>query len=360
MEGTSREGAARIGLLWQNEPGSSDNASRSPERFAALDEAFCARDVVPEHVLYSADTVEAVREQLLALDGVIVWVNPVEGGANRAPLDQLLREVSSEGVWVSTHPDVILKMGTKEVLYETRTLGWGTDTDLYRSVAELRERFARRLGAEGVRVLKQGRGNGGHGVFRVELLEGAYGGEGSPGTQSRVRVQHASREARVEELALTDFVERCAEYFDWAGFMVDQPYQERLGEGMVRCYLVQDQVAGFCQQWPAGLLPPSAAGARERRRSEMEGAEAPAYQAIRALMESEWLPRLQQVLDLDAESLPVIWDADFLYGPKRASGEDSYVLCEINVSAVWPFPPQAIERLTTAATARLRSARGRR
>ena len=27
--------------------------------------------------------------------------------------------------------------------------------------------------------------------------------------------------------------------------------------------------------------------------------------------------------------------------PKDASGEDTYVLCEINVSAVWPFPPMA-------------------
>jgi len=32
--------------------------------------------------------------------------------------------------------------------------------------------------------------------------------------------------------------------------------------------------------------------------------------------------------------LPIIWDADFLYGPKTPSGDDSYVLCEINVSAV--------------------------
>ena len=37
-------------------------------------------------------------------------------------------------------------------------------------------------------------------------------------------------------------------------------------------------------------------------------------------------------------SLPVLWDADFLYGPRTASGDDTYVLCEINVSSVIPFP----------------------
>ena len=40
-------------------------------------------------------------------------------------------------------------------------------------------------------------------------------------------------------------------------------------------------------------------------------------------------------------SLPIIWDADFLYGPRTASGEDSYVLCEINVSSCFAIPDQA-------------------
>jgi hypothetical protein len=34
-----------------------------------------------------------------------------------------------------------------------------------------------------------------------------------------------------------------------------------------------------------------------------------------------------------------------MYGPKTAAGEDSYVLCEINVSSVIPFPPAAPEKI---------------
>ena len=45
-------------------------------------------------------------------------------------------------------------------------------------------------------------------------------------------------------------------------------------------------------------------------------------------------------LGIDAASLPIIWDADFLYGPRTASGEDSFVLCEINVSSVFRIPDQ--------------------
>ena len=50
-------------------------------------------------------------------------------------LDALLRDVASKGVWVSAHPDVILKMGVKEALHRTRHLGWGTVTQLYRNAA---------------------------------------------------------------------------------------------------------------------------------------------------------------------------------------------------------------------------------
>ena len=82
----------------------------------------------------------------------------------------MLRDVAARGPWVSAHPDVILKMGVKEVLHRTRHLGWGTDTHLYRTAADFRDEFPARLQAAGPRVLKQNRGNGGQGVWKVELL----------------------------------------------------------------------------------------------------------------------------------------------------------------------------------------------
>ena len=62
-----------------------------------------------------------------------------------------------------------------------------------------------------------------------------------------------------------------------------------------------------------------------------------AYQALRAKAESEWVPAMKDLLALESQELPVIWDADFLYGPRDPAGADTYVLCEINISAVWPF-----------------------
>ena len=80
---------------------------------------------------------------------------------------------------------------------------------------------------------------------------------------------------------------------------------------------------------------------------------------MRVQVESEWVPAMQSLVNVDAASLPALWDADFLFGPKRDSGEDTYVLCEINVSSVLPFPPGTPPRLAqavrSAVTARRRT-----
>jgi hypothetical protein len=89
----------------------------------------------------------------------------------------------------------------------------------------------------------------------------------------------------------------------------------------------------------------------------MHPLSAAAFQALRTKMEAEWTPQMMQLLDIDAESLPIIWDADFLYGPRSASGDDTYVLCEINVSSVFPFPEQAPSEIARRALARLLSAK---
>jgi hypothetical protein len=45
-----------------------------------------------------------------------------------------LVEIANKGCFVSTHPDVILKMGTKDVLYKTKDMDWGWG---YKNVQQL-------------------------------------------------------------------------------------------------------------------------------------------------------------------------------------------------------------------------------
>ncbi len=249
----------RIGLLFRGDRTVDPFATAGGARLAPLMMALERLGAAVEAVVYEDEAFENVYAQLAELDGVLVWVNPIQGGATRALLDGLLLKVSSEGVWVSAHPDVVLKLGTKEVLFTTREAGWGTDTELYRDATDFRERFPKSLAKGKVRVLKQARGNGGNGVWKVALSEPPAGLGNSLGPGSLLQVQHALERdgSLVEVVELGNFLDRCEKYFIWSGCLVDQPFQERLEDGMVRCYFVHDEVVGFCRQWPRALMSPS-------------------------------------------------------------------------------------------------------
>ena len=346
---------ARLALLWRGDRQARRDATPHNNRLSPVFEALAALGIHAEPAVYADDMASEVREQLLKLDGVLVWVNPISDGQDRTALDAMLRDVASRGVWVSAHPDVILKMGAKEVLHRTKHLGWGTDTHLYRAAPAFREEFPPRLLSAGPRVLKQNRGNGGQGVWKVELVSPTASGDAT------VRVLQAARGSMPEDMSLGDFMRRCETYFAAEGCIIDQPFQPRLPDGMIRCYMSTDKVVGFGHQLVKALIPPPPEGpdseaARPGPRI-MHPASAAPFQALRTKMESEWTPQMMQLLDIDAESLPIIWDADFLYGPRTASGEDTYVLCEINVSSVFPFPEQAPAEIARRALDRLLSSK---
>ncbi len=160
-----------------------------------------------------------------------------------------------------------------------------------------------------------------------------------------VRVLHALRGSQPEEMPLEDFMARCEPYFGWGGCIIDQPFQPRLPEGMIRCYVSGAKVAGFGHQLIKALIPPPPEGPDSPQAQPgpriMHGPDAPQFQALRRSMEDEWIPQLMKTLAIDDASLPVIWDADFLYGPRDADGADTYVLCEINASSCFAIPDEA-------------------
>jgi hypothetical protein len=97
-----------------------------------------------EAAIWHDEFAAEVRAQLASVDLGLVWVNPIDEGPNRRVLDALLEEVVALGVQVSTRPDVILRLGTKQVLYDTRHLGWGCDTHVYRGLEALRRELPAR------------------------------------------------------------------------------------------------------------------------------------------------------------------------------------------------------------------------
>ncbi|MCR5877306.1 hypothetical protein [Phenylobacterium sp. J367] len=120
---------------------------------------------------------------------------------------------------------------------------------------------------------------------------------------------------------------------------------------MIRCYLSADRLVGFGWQRVTALLTPDPAPPRT-----YSGPDDARFQRLRAKMEADWVPQLGQVLGLSRDTLPAIWDADFLLGPPDADGADSYVLCEINASSVSPMPDAAPREIARTLAGRLATA----
>jgi hypothetical protein len=335
-----------LALLYPGDRAMRDRADPHESRFAPLFEALQGAGVRAEPAVYHDDFADEVHAQLRRVDGVLVWHNPIEGGRRRDRLDALLTEVASAGVFVSAHPDTIQRMGTKDVLVATRDLPFGSDAHRVDSPEQLHTDVKQRLRA-GARVLKQHRGHSGIGVWRVELDDA---------TGERVRLRHAQRGSEEQVVGYDVMVQALAPYFEVSagGHMIDQGWQPRLIDGMVRAYLVGDRVAGFGHQAVNALYPAigdaraPAAGPRL-----YHGADDARFRDLRARLETSWIEQLRACVGVAPERLPLLWDIDFMFGEPAADGAPRHVLCEINVSSVSPFPPSAIEPLAQSVKARL-------
>ena len=81
---------------------------------------------------------------------------------------------------------------------------------------------------------------------------------------------------------------------------------------------------------------------------------------LRQQLESTWVRLMCERVGLAREQLPLLWDCDFMMGEVIADGTQRFVLCEINVSSVSPFPPSSIAPLVDAVRRRTGSPRPER
>ena len=186
----------------------------------------------------------------------------------------------------------------------------------------------------GPRVIKRNRGNGGQGVWKVERLS-------SSRDRPMVRVLDATKDAS-EELALDEFLERCLEYFE-DGCVIDQPFQTRLSEGVVRCYMAGDRCAGFGHHKVKALVDAPTARGEVGPRLYTSNAE-PRFQHLRRLMEDEWTPQLTSLLAIPRRDLPMIWDADFMLGPPGPTETTAMSLMRSTSVRYFQMPEEAPAR----------------
>jgi hypothetical protein len=334
--------SGRIALLYPGDRAQRDRANPAESRFADLFQAFAAAGLRAESAVWHDDFADEVREQLLGCQAMLVWCNPIEAGRRRDRLDALLREVAAQGVIVSAHPDAVLRLGTKDVLLAARDTPFGSDVHRIGSAAQLAAELPARL-RQGPRVLKQHRGHSGIGVWRVE--------DSGDASERPLKLRHAQRGSAQERCDWATLLRHVAPCFETeaGGHLIDQAWQPRLAEGMVRAYLVGDRVAGFGHQ-AINALHPTVPDPGPRL---YHGPDAAAWQGLKHQLESQWVALLCKRTGLDPAHLPLLWDCDFLLGEPSATEPERYVLCEVNVSSVAPFPPSAVAPLVAAVQQRL-------
>ena len=330
-----------VGVLLYDS-GASPRDARTEDKYRLLADRMALAGWQVRTLGYRGDRHEALQREALKCDVLLVWINPVEPGLDRAALDSFLRALAGKGLLVSAHPDAILRIGTKDVLVATQSLSWSVEACAYRSFAEFGAQFADRVRRDGTRVLKQYRGNGGDGVWKVSIgIGGAF------------EVKPATRGAPAQSMSEAQLLELFdAEVFSRGSHLIDQRWVPTLPRGMVRAYLCGAKVVGFGYQ-EINALYPAAPGddftRQQPSRRNYYTEQCHLFQDLRRRLENEWVPGLCACVGLEARALPLVWDADFLLGdPPR-----EYLLCEINASCVSPFPDSAVTPLIEEITRRL-------
>jgi len=303
------------------------------DNYKGLADALAGEGFAVESVLYHDSKIAQLEAELKRFSAVLVWVNPImEDGMNRRHLDKLLTDISNKGVYVSTHPEIILKLGTKKVLYSTRSMDWGGDTEIYYSYADFTARFVDSLTETGVRVLKQFRGDGGKGVYKVCFEDYA---------DKTIRIIPADAPDNKQVYTKEALCGYYKKYYDDGSLFVNQQWAHGIQNGMVRCYITGKKVSGFGYQESVALCP-----GRPVSRRFYFSEECGLFQDLRKIMDEKWIPQLQNIHSIPDKLMPLLWDIDlFINDANEKRTEDKYTLCEMNVSCVSPFPPSCISHM---------------
>ncbi len=101
-----QDGPHRVAIVWRGDRPARDAARPETCRLSAIFAALARRGIAAEPAVWAEDLTGEVRQQLLTMDGVLVWVDPIATatGERRGALDELLREVADAGVWSAPTP----------------------------------------------------------------------------------------------------------------------------------------------------------------------------------------------------------------------------------------------------------------
>ncbi|UTW66797.1 Cj0069 family protein [bacterium SCSIO 12643] len=287
-----------------------------------------SRGWTAEIIFYSdEDRGEIYRYTTSKADAYISRVNP-GNLPSEVGYFQMLKELVANGVEGLPHPDAMVAYGAKNSVEKLK----GTDIvpdDVYTyyDFDTLKEKFPKSL-LNGVRVIKQNRGSTGEGIWRVEVL-GKEKMKGRVPLDAKLKLTEA-KDNHTEEKTLQEFLEFCIQYLEGEnGMLLDMPFLERIVEGEIRVLMLRDSVVNIVHKKPAETKDAFSAtlfsGAKYRYDKPEQWPD-----LVKAISKS--IPMIQR--RLGNYDLPLIWTADFILDTDKKTGQDKYILGEINASCV--------------------------
>ena len=128
---------------------------------------------------------------------------------------------------------------------------------------------------------------------------------------------------------------------------------------MIRAYLVEREVIGFARQQPTSRDVDANAPEPDRvlgmpAAKTMFDADEPQFAELRSRLERDWVPGLCRIVDVRDTDMPVLWDADFLYGPRTSHGADTYMTLILMTALSWQLTIVALIVLPMLVVASMR------
>ncbi|RXJ87749.1 Cj0069 family protein [Arcobacter sp. CECT 8985] len=281
-----------------------------------------------EIVFYNSQKKELLFEYLKKQAyAVISRINP----GNLKEVDeyfQFLNNLSKENIEVYTHPNVMINLDFKDILYKLKDTSLGEkSTKFYQKVEDFHRDFPTVLKEEKIRVLKTNYGSTGQGIYLVRL------NSDNSVTLTEAVNNEKEKFSSIEDF-MTDFTWKFEEndenavYFRNKKGFVSCKYLNRISEGEIRVLFVKNRPICVVHKKP--------------KNGEFS---ATLFSGAQYIYESVENPKNKDVVDLSVKGLkklkkyceghefPLLWTMDYILDYDE-NGKDSYILSEINCSCV--------------------------
>ncbi len=313
------------------------------EKYMDLANYLAENNLSINTITWKKDNIEELYKLSRDTNAILVWINPVDRDIETGLFENYLRDMKNQGKYVSSHPDAVMKIGTKKVLYELSGTKWSSNAYLHENESTLHE-IENRIYCNGYRVIKQYRGNDGIGIYKIGKSNNKF----------------VAVEAFTNNEEVFDCFDELVKYIVFTSKLsvnnpiIETAWNNNLTNGIIRCYFCNSTLAGFGYQEINALYPHKQPKYIKKQRFYLTE-NCGIFKGLKKILEYEFINDIVDKIKIDRSSLPLIWDADFFINDLAI---DDIELCEINASCVSPFPPSSIvfmydeikKNLTTAST----------